>query len=542
MINHLKKSLIRLTPKQLFAVCIILIFCAVAGAQTPSFSIKYLSAENVYVDAGKADGIRVGDSLLVKRGNESIAALCVTYTAEHSAACQVMTQQSELQVGDTVKPIRLHEEAELNTAAESRTRTQPRPRTRSAQKASDQLKIRGSASANWYHFSDVSTSRYTFNQPGFRLNLRLADVLAKNYNFQLVTRGRYSMRTTRVSSRMPEKEWRNRIYRVSFSYEDESAMINYKIGRIISSTFSGVGYIDGLQLQQNVSENFRYGVFAGTQPQWQYSTVQTALQKYGAYVNFSSGDFNSGRYEGTVAVAGEYHGATVSREFLYVQNNYNTSRFNIYQSADVDLNRDWRKERAGETVSMTNLYVYSNYQLTSDFSLGLSYDNRKNYYTYEIRSLADSLFDDAMRQGFRGNIRLKLPGRIHLFGNVGLRTVDSDQKNALSYALGINKYDLTPLRLFAGLYASSFSNHYSDGYHGSLRLGKTFRAGHDAELAFGAYAYNLRATTGSRRNQWLRFNFSLQLPASLYLTEQYEYTWGNDAEGHRFYTELGYRF
>ncbi len=523
-------------------VIVVLGVCLNAHGQMPTFQIKYLSAENVYIDAGKADGIQTGDSLLVKRGSESIAALRVTYTADHSAACQIMTQQSELQVGDVVKPIRLHEETELEIPAESRTRTQPRPRSRSHRDRTDQLKIRGSASANWYHFSDVSTLRYTFNQPGFRLNLRLANVLAKNYNFELVTRGRYSMRTTRVSSRLPENEWRNRLYKVSLSYDDASAMFNYKIGRIISNTFSGVGYIDGLQLQQNVSENFRYGLFAGTQPQWQYSSVQTSLQKYGAYLNFSNGDYSIGRYEGTLAAAGEYHGATVSREFLYVQNSYNTSRFNIYQSADVDINRDWRKERAGESVSLTNLYVYSNYRITADFAMGLSYDNRKNYYTYEIRSLADSLFDDAMRQGFRGTVRLKLPGRIHVFGNAGLRTVDSDQKNALSYALGINKYDLTPLRLFTGLYASSFSNHYSDGYHGSLRLGKTFRAGHDAELAFGTYAYNLRTTKSSRRNQWLRFNFSLHLPVSLYLTEQYEYSWGNDAEGHRFYTELGYRF
>lgn len=513
-----------------------------AQAQTPTFHIKYLSAENVYIDAGKTDGIRVGDSLLVKRDTESIAALRVTYAADHSAACRIMNQQSELQVGDTVKPIRLHQETVSEAPAERRTRTEPRPRSRSHRGRTDQLKIRGSASAHWYHFSDVSTSRYTFNQPGFRLNVRLANVPAKNYNFELLTRGRYSMRTTRISSRMPEKEWHNRLYKVSFSYDDPSAMFNYKIGRIISNRFSGVGYIDGLQLQQNVSAFFRYGIFAGTQPQWQYSTVQTSLQKYGAYLNFSSGDYNSGRYDGTMAAAGEYHGSSVSREFLYVQNSYSIARFSIYQSADIDLNRDWRKERTGETVSLTNLYVYSNYKITSDFTLGLSFDNRTNYYTYEIRSLADSLFDDAMRQGFRGNVRLTLPGKMHVYGNVGWRTTDMDEKNALSYAVGINKYDLTPLRLFAGFYGSAFSNHYSDGYHGSLRLGKTFRAGHDAELAFGTYAYNLRTTNSSRRNQWLRMNFSLQLPASLYLTEQYEYTWGNDAEGHRIYTELGYRF
>lgn len=528
--------------KELIILLFIVLLSPTLSAQTDKsvFMIKYLSAENVYIDGGRGDGIQVSDSLLVQHNGENIAVLRVTYIADHSAACQIITQQSDLAPGDTVKPVGIHLPPQESTAIESRKRAEPQLRSKSRKSSPDRTRVSGSASVNWYHFTDLSTSRFNFDQPGLRLNMRVRDIFSKNYNIRFVNRSLYSMRS--IASRPPEKEWRNRIYEVSFSYDDETATFNYKIGRIISNAFSSVGYIDGVQLQQNVSPSFRYGVFAGTQPEWQYSTFQTSLQKYGVYLNFSNGDYKLGRYEGTLALAGEYHGVTVSREFLYLQNSYGNNRFNIYQSADIDINRAWRKERAGESVSLTNLYVYSNYKVTPDFSLGASYDNRKNYYTYEIRSLADSLFDDAMRYGLRGNFQLKLPGRLHIFGNVGLRTMDTDQKKALSYAVGVNKYDLTSLRLFVGLYASAFSNHYSDGYHGSIRFGKNFRAGHDIELAFGTYAYKLRATNDSRQNQWARFNFSLQLPQSFYMMEQYEYTWGNEAAGHRFYTQLGYRF
>jgi hypothetical protein len=266
------------------------------------------------------------------------------------------------------------------------------------------------------------------------------------------------------------------------------------------------------------------------------------LQKYGAYLHFSDGEYSLGRYEGTLAFAGEYHGAIISREFVYLQNNYSNRRFNIYQSADLDINRDWRREKSSESISLTNLYINSNYQVSSFANVGVSLDQRKNYYTYEIRSLADSLFDDAMRVGLRGNMRLKLPGRLQMFGNVGWRKLQQDDKNALSFALGVNKNDFTALRLFAGFDASSFSNRYSNGFHGSFRLGKYFRNGHDVELAFGTYRYSLVSATDSRQNQWVRLNCSLQVLKSFFFTEQYEYSWGNEAAGHRFYFQLGHRF
>ncbi|NOY57831.1 MAG: hypothetical protein GXO75_02725 [Calditrichaeota bacterium] len=514
-------------------------------AQAPGskLEIKYISSENVYVNAGRLEGANVGSKYAVFRRNTKIADLRVIYVGDHSSACKIMTKTMNLKVGDTVilltkaaiKKIKIQKEQKSRKTVR---RTKKTGSVRSMHKA----RVSGNVSFQWYHIEDLSSSHFNFDQPGMRLNFKIRNMFNKDYNFRVKTRSRYNKRVRRFSSDIPKDEWRNRIYTVSFSYDNKNALFNYRIGRIISNEMSGIGYIDGILLQQNLTSHFRYGLFGGTQPEWHYSNYQASLQKYGAYLNFSKGTFQHRRYEGTIAAAGEYHGSTVSREFLYFQNNYFSGPLNVYQSAELDLNRKWRKEKSGQDVSLTNLYITSSYRIARNVTAGMSYDNRKNYYTYEIRSVADSLFDDAMRYGLRGNINLRLPMQMNFFANFGMRKRSADKQNTFSYAAGMNKSNLSPQRLFVSLFASGFSNYYANGYHFSARLGKHFRAGHSLSVSFGNYYYSLKSSNSSRLNQWVRVNATLQFFKHLYFLENYEYVWGADAPGHRIFTEIGYRF
>ncbi len=530
-----------------FLLGLLLIFgCAFSWAQSEFVlvPIKYISAENVYLDGGKAKGLAAGDTVWVLRDNRQIAILLATYVADYSAACRIVEQQSAPGKNDMAKFIK-------RTAAPEKlkpltvTPGLPGPGTAAGKKSSSssrQTRVTGNIAAQWYRAEDRSSTRYLYNQPGARLNLRVRNLLAPNYNLDIKVRSRYNDRSYRLNTGVPEKEWQNRIYSLALSYDNDEAFLNFRLGRIISNTFSGIGYIDGLLLQQNVSKAFRLGLFAGTQPQWQYARFQSSIQKYGAYINIRHGDYGARRYEGTLAAAGEYHGSTVSREFLYLQNTLNNPSWDLYQSAEIELNRDWRKAKTGSSISLSNLYLSVNYRILSQLSAGLSLDDRTNYYTYEIRSLADSLFDDAMRYGLRANINWRLSSHWSGFINGGLRKRETDSQNTYSYAAGLQKTNLSALRLYMNINASGFVNYYSDGYHGSLQVGKTFTRGHDLSWEYGNYSYLLRQGGGTRSNQWLRMNGSLLLFKGLYTTGQYEYCWGADMPGQRIFAEIGYRF
>ncbi|RMD96917.1 MAG: hypothetical protein D6814_10515 [Calditrichaeota bacterium] len=242
-----------------------------------------------------------------------------------------------------------------------------------------------------------------------------------------------------------------------------------------------------------------------------------------------------------MTLSGEYVQGTIDRELVYVMNSYFTPRFSLYQSADLDINRAWRQQRAGESVSLSNLYINGNLKLSRALSVGFSYDNRKNYYSYQWRSIADSLFDDAMRYGARGSINLRLPNHWSVMVNGGIRSKEGDSKNSTSYAASLRKSNITPLRLFFGVYGSGFSNTYTQGNHASVRVGANLRSGHSFDISYGGYYYTANLTRESRTSQWIRSNLNLYLGRHWYLMQSYEYFWGDDAPGHRVFVEAGYR-
>ncbi|RQW01989.1 MAG: hypothetical protein EH225_09055, partial [Calditrichaeota bacterium] len=448
--------------------------------ESESFRVSYVSAENVYLDAGKLAGLNIGDKLTIQRNGENIGQVKIVYLADYSASAVVVNEEQPIQPGDlaivqdkavesTPQP-----EAEPETSRVVITETAQKPavqRSKNHRKSS----FSGTISVQYYHWNDLKNSNLDFSQPTMRLSVRGRELWGKEYYLRIRGRLRHNQRERRLHTNAPESEWRNRIYELSFSYTHEDAFINYQIGRIISNKFSGVGYIDGVLFRMNPGGIFHAGAFAGTQPEWQYADFQTDIQKYGGYVNITTGEYSSGLLESTLALAGEYHRSTVSREFIYFQNNYYRSgKWNFYQSAELDINRSWRRDISGEDFSLTNLYLATQWNITSAIIVGAIYDNRKNYLTYQTRSLADSLFVEAMRQGIRGTFTLVLPENYRLFGNFGIRKRETDVESTYSYSGGLSQSNLftSGVRVFMNF--AGFSNFYTRGTIYSMTTGRTF--------------------------------------------------------------------
>ena len=516
-------------------------FCE-AKTVSQNFKVKYLSVDHVYLDGGSSDGLAVGDTVVIVSNGKTVASLKVDYVSDHSASCIIIDKKQDINVGDTVLA-RVDQPVATGTEkTERRQRVFDTNKRKSAVKT--RTRVSGYLSMQWYQYSDIGNNhQFDFQQPTVRFKLYAKNLWDDEYFFRIKLRSRYNQRARSFSNSVPRNEWRNRLYEISFSYENEASPFNYRAGRIISNKFSGVGYIDGILLQHNPNPDFHWGVFAGTQPEWQYSDFQTSLQKYGAFATYEKGDYGEQRFESTLAAAGEYHGSMVSREFIYLQNIYSQGhKWNIYQSMELDVNRDWRKQKTGKSLSLSGLYINGRYYFTSDVSAGLSYDNRRNYYTYELRSLADSLFDDAFRQGIRASLSARLTKNVRVFANSGLRDQGKGGNLSYSYMGGINLGDLFNQGISLSGRGAGFSNIYTEGFNPSISLSKYFNGGHSVGLNYGSYLYTLKANKDKRKNQWGRIDFQIELPLYLYFSGNFEYDWGDDNEGTRIFAELGYRF
>lgn len=502
--------------------------------------VKYISANHVYLDAGRLNGISIGDTVKVIKGGKDAAVLRVVFVADNSANCDILSKNVTIEPGDlVVVPAKTVVEAD-SLDVQKKRRTRQFKTTVNTKKS--KTRISGYISAQWYQFIDANNGLHDFKQPTVRLNFSGRNLWDDSYYIRIKARSRYNERSRTVSTEIPRTEWRNRIYEFSFSYDNRSAAINYRFGRIISNKYSGVGYLDGVQLQHNISENLNWGIFAGTQPEWQYSDFQTSYQKYGTFINYLYGDYATNRLESTLAAAGTYHSGSISREVVFLQNSYNHGRkWNIYQSLELDINRAWRRDKTGEAVSLSGLYINGRYYITDNLNVGLSYDNRKNYYTYELRTLADSLFDDAFRQGGRLSASLRFFKNYRVFANGGVRK-STAKEITYSYSGGFNASNLFDQRITVSSRFSGFSNLYTRGINPSVDISKYFFAGHYLQIGYGNYMYTLKADNASRLNQFVRFNGQLELPLNLFLATDYEYSFGDDSEGHRILAELGYRF
>jgi hypothetical protein len=188
------------------------------------------------------------------------------------------------------------------------------------------------------------------------------------------------------------------------------------------------------------------------------------------------------------------------------------------------------------------LYISGQANLSNQVSSRLSYDNRRNYYRYEYMSLADSLFDDAFRQGLRLSINYHPAKNIRLSFDGGLRKREDDSQTTYSYGAGLRVPKFFIKSLSFSTRIASFSNIYTRGINYSFVLRKRFYYSLFLGLNYGAHYYNQILNDQKYNNQWLRFNINFDIIRSISLSSFYEYVFGDDHSGHRIFAELGYRF
>ena len=85
-------------------IMILLVIPVGSHADTdPDFQIRYLSADHIYINAGSADGLNVGDRVSVKRENKIVTELEVIYVSAHSASCEISGEDAALVAGDHIE-------------------------------------------------------------------------------------------------------------------------------------------------------------------------------------------------------------------------------------------------------------------------------------------------------------------------------------------------------------------------------------------------------------------------------------------------------
>ncbi|MFH1842589.1 MAG: hypothetical protein ABIF77_05235 [bacterium] len=526
-----------------------------AAGEEPACRVRYLSADHVYLDAGSAIGLAVADTVRLQRGDQTVATAIVAYVATRSASCTLLEVSSPIEIGDVVFLVSSRSNSEVDSAADvaqpttpalsadtgATTRTDPTG-VRTDRSRAGRRQWRGRIDYLWHSVTDRQVSDLDADLHQLRFRLSGSDLFGRNITLQLHGSLRHHSRSRGYATGAEAETWRNRIHAGSLSSGATDSRFRVSFGRLSSQAVGALGYWDGLLAVTRLSPATEFGLLAGSQPDWQTGEVRLDHQRYGAFLRFSR-DLAAGRQiQIAGAAVGEYHDSEIGREFLVLTTGYRSGRLNLYQSSELDLNRQWRRDRAGEDWTVANLTLSGSFRFDRELSVRIHHDTRRNHWTEEYRSLPDSLFDDAVRHGWRLSSRWRPTARWQINLHGGWRNRADLADKSYSYGGSATCLDCLVDGIIMTTTVSGFSGAYAEGLLPSLRLERSLRGGHQLHVASGMYNYRARLGGPRRTNNWVRLGARYLLTHQFELSGEFEYDWGDDTRGQQLLARLGHRF
>jgi len=302
---------------------------------------------------------------------------------------------------------------------------------------------------------------------------------------------------------------------------------------------TGIGFIDGLYLTKRLSEYFKVGIVAGSEPDYLTNNIDFDRKKTGVFVAYDNGYESDHRISLSGAISGSYYKGDINREFLYLRGNYSGPLITLYNSFEVDINRNWRKDKEGKNLKLSNIYSNLSIKPLEYLKLFISYDNRQRIYTFSSKETPDSLFDSSNHEGIKSGFNLKPYNNITVLGNAGVRLRDGMLSNNKygSMAVTLNRF---PYRSHSvALRFSYVSTMFTKGFRPSIAyrflLSKKIRL--SISGTSNIYDYGSRTTTNTYLDLGSNYyfgNYFLQGSWRQYLSAEYKST--------QLYLEIGFRY
>ena len=383
-----------------------------------------------------------------------------------------------------------------------------------------------------------------FEQRTGRADISLWDLGGKPLSFDVRFRSRQDMRTQGLSARS-EKIRSDRLYEASLRYEPPSDNVAFEVGRLGSSRFLSIGYLDGGLFRVRVASLLQLGGFAGRRSEFDVLGLEGSGTSYGGFLRIAPPGRYTTTYEAIVAYIRENAANDVSREYASLETRYQPSRkVSLYQRAEVDLNRGWRARRDGESLpALVPLRLGQPARWPRPPRMLLSYDSRRRYRDFYTRNVPENVFDNLLHQGFHLGFYQGQGYGMNFSGSVGVRLKDQESQNAYSFNAGARHGNLFGKNITLGLDVSGFSNGFTDGYlvTGGHRQAHRPRAPPSTCRTAAPSIKSGRPWTGAPPSGCASWGAATS-SRHVYVLGDLEYDRGDDLKGPRGYFELGYQF
>ena len=512
---------------------------AASRAAEAECHVRFVSIDNVYLDAGSAAGLDMGVKVHIVREGKAVAELEVTYVAENSASCRIVSGAGTINTGDRAvfAPVGAAAPAAPDTLV-SRARAVTPTATRPKARVEDRFD--GWLAVQWDGSTETSSRDLRTDLLSVPFRVRARDL---GHGFEFSGRGNFRRITRQgFGASTPASEWRNRIMEAAFVREGRDLGWQLAFGRVGSRNTAAAGPFDGLSVTRRLGKGTTFGAFGGFAPAWGDLGFNTNDHLAGLVFDHERAGAGGRRLDLTLSAIGRYRQGQISREYLSLVTSWRDGkRLSLLQAAEVDLNRGWRREGTGKSAQLTSTALTGRIQVSRPLAVTLGYDGREPVRTWETRSLPDSLFTDAGRNGWRAGAAWRGPGGTALDISSGARHEQRSGEDVTSWQTMLR----LPTRVLhvadVALSARGFDGPWLSGWAPSARL--TRSTGSVLwSLDGGRFSYTGKQADATRNNTWAELGASCALGTGWSLAGSWHRDWGDDITGQRLFVELGMRF
>jgi hypothetical protein len=505
--------------------------------------VTYCTSAQIYFDGGKEEGLSVGDTLVIARGDTSVGSAVITGISSHSSVSRALVTLLPPRIGDIGT---LMKEGNLPAlpppVSDSTTVVSPLspPSPPDVERKPGENVLAGRV-AFQYIGQYAEDSRLNINQPSLYANMKLENLGGTGMSLSLYGReyydigGPYLRYGDSTHSRFDLSE-------LSLGLDRQTAALGFSAGRFISRYVTAIGALDGGELFVRQG-HFTAGAIAGAGVQSRVMGIGGNQRSVGGFLAYHQGESIFDSYDASAAYVRQTVGGNLDRAFLSVQNSIAIgTNFNAYGSADVEL-----KEMTNGVISshpfMSSLLVFVNYVPTPWLSTNLGYDGTRSVYLFEsMKGVSDSLFHEALNQGFRLNGTIRLGMGYTLTTEASVSSLAGDGGSSHTLGAGIRVTDIFSTRVFGSLRFRNVGGSFLNGSQSTIELGRNFFQHLDILLQYDSRSYSVDRLKQTYTTQTFSGNANFWISRNLYGTLGADYVLDNTMNGFQYFLECGYRF
>jgi hypothetical protein len=483
-------------------------------AERTTFRVKYIAQGVVYLDGGRAAGLKEGEKLIVERPgvlpiSETtappspagvIAELVVISVAASSAVCEIGSSKAPVQVGDLarVPPEVLQEEKAAQRSerllggreypqlitfnlgdpvVEEARAAVPRP------PSPDINRMRGRIGIEYSTILTRNNPSSTNSQVGVVARLNMTRIGGSFWDFTGYWRGRF---TTLSGNAMPStvSDLINRTYTLNLQYNNPESRWVAGGGRLYLPWATSLDTIDGGYVGRKAGDRATLGIFAGTTPDPASYDYNTDGKRAGAFVNYQGGSFEDWRYSSTLGVAISAIGWHANRQFAFLETSISFKHsLSLYDATQIDMPHTAVVTPAGTTGTpaaptttstggLNRSYLTLRYQPHPRLELDLNHTYFRDFPTFDPQLIGTGLLDRYLFQGLSGGARVNLPKKISVYTEIGRSSRSGDSKNSWNKMYGVTLGDVWRTGLRADLRYSQFNSSFGSGNYKSISLSR----------------------------------------------------------------------